>query len=88
MNTELSFVRQAKPNGTCPPLITTVSEFRREEWAANPSATAISVANVRIRHLKTIADIKEVQSLRDEINLELHRTIDSNFAEHEKKEMS
>jgi hypothetical protein len=47
-----------------------------------------SLSNITVQQLKTEADIKKIQNLRTEINLELHRALDSSFSEHEKKEMN
>jgi len=44
--------------------------------------------DIKIRHLEALADIQEIQNLRGEIDLDLHRSIDPRFEEHEKKEMS
>jgi hypothetical protein len=50
-------------------------------------ATPLDVAAVGVRRLNGTRDIGEIQFLRSEIDLELHRRRDPHFVEHEKKEI-
>jgi hypothetical protein len=91
MNAQLDFLRNMKQGGVAPPLITNVIKadlFSREEKIEVINPLDINTSEVSVRHLTTKSDIQEVQSLRTEINLELHRSIDPLFSEHEKKEMN
>ena len=91
MNAQVDFLHNAKQGNTYSPLIAKAVDtntFRHEQRIAIMNPLDIAVSDVSVRHLKTKSDIQEIQYLRGEINLELHRSIDPLFAEHEKKEMN
>ncbi|HXA47144.1 MAG TPA: hypothetical protein VNW52_05910 [Burkholderiaceae bacterium] len=91
MNAQLDFLRSTKQANIAPSLITNVIKtdlFHPEEQIEVINPLDITTSEVSVRHLKSRSDIQEIQYLRTEINLELHRTIDPLFSEHEKKEMN
>ena len=53
-----------------------------------PSRHAYSTNSITLRSLQSHSDFQEVQHLRQEIDLAIHAKLDSNFLEHEKKEMN
>jgi len=91
MSAQVEFLQNATRYNAYSPLIATVSAadlVRHEDRIAELNPIDIPISEVSVRHLKTSSDIQEIQFLRDEINLELHRAIDPLFAAHEKKEMN
>ena len=88
MSAQVEFLQNATRNNAYSPLIATANAtdlVRHEDQMAVPNPPDIPISEVRVRHLKTSSDIQEIQFLRDEINLELHRAIDPLFAATKKK---
>jgi hypothetical protein len=91
MNTQLDYLRNTKSGSIDPSLIPQVINsnlFHRQDRIEVVSPLDIPISEIRVHHLKSKSDIQEIQYLRSEINLELHRAIDPFFSEHEKKEMN
>jgi hypothetical protein len=91
MNAQLNILQKPLPNITYPPVLADARHgnfFDAEEVLGSQEPLEISIADVTVRQLTSMADISEIQYLRREINLELHRTLDPDFARHEKKEMN
>jgi hypothetical protein len=55
--------------------------------SAIPEPLTITPADIRVNLLDS-SQVEAVQSLRQEINLDLHYRLDPDFISHEKKEMS
>ena len=91
MSTQLHFLQSQKQSSILPSLHTNlddVGRFLSEKQVSPLGPQDLRIQDVTVRHLKSAADISEIQYLRGEINLDLHRILDPHFAEHEKKGMS
>jgi hypothetical protein len=91
MNTQSDILHNTKPGTLVPSLIPSAIGnhfFGQKEQIQIVHPLDIPISEVSVHHLKTKSDIQEIQFLRSEINLDLHRANDPLFAEHEKKEMN